>query len=55
MRAFIFERAERMEAEQLFRDAGLPWPVVIPPEEIAEAEKAHGREHRTRVEKIPRE
>lgn len=57
MRNFVFERAERMEVEQLFREAGLPWPVVIPEEEVAAAAAARdaGQSWRPRVEKLPRE
>ena len=55
MRRFILERAERMEVEQMFRDAGLPWPICIPEEETARAAKGLGKEQRPRIEKIVKE
>eukprot|EP00271_Cylindrocystis_brebissonii_P011863 TRINITY_DN29847_c0_g1_i1.p2 TRINITY_DN29847_c0_g1~~TRINITY_DN29847_c0_g1_i1.p2 ORF type:complete len:138 (+),score=28.67 TRINITY_DN29847_c0_g1_i1:350-763(+) len=34
MRTRISEKAEIMETEQLFKEAGLTWPVEIPAEEV---------------------
>ncbi|XP_058225443.1 uncharacterized protein LOC131334448 isoform X2 [Rhododendron vialii] len=34
IRAMILEKGQMLETEQMFRDAGEKWPVVIPEEEI---------------------
>ncbi|KAE9458605.1 hypothetical protein C3L33_09471, partial [Rhododendron williamsianum] len=34
IRAMILEKGQMLETEQMFRDAGEKWPVVIPGEEI---------------------
>ncbi|KAJ7521491.1 hypothetical protein O6H91_19G056800 [Diphasiastrum complanatum] len=39
IRKQILKNAEMMETEQLFRQAGLEWPVIIPDEEIKLAEQ----------------
>ncbi|CAL9079050.1 unnamed protein product [Musa textilis] len=34
IRQRIFDRGQLLETEQMFREAGEPWPVLIPEEEI---------------------
>ncbi|WOL08055.1 hypothetical protein Cni_G16807 [Canna indica] len=34
IRQQILDRGQLLETEQMFRDAGVPWPVLIPDEEI---------------------
>ncbi|PQQ16235.1 uncharacterized protein Pyn_00811 [Prunus yedoensis var. nudiflora] len=34
IRNMILEKGQSLETEQMFRDAGEPWPVVIPAEEL---------------------
>ncbi|KAL2608657.1 hypothetical protein R1flu_027230 [Riccia fluitans] len=40
IRKGILAQAEMMETEQLFRDAGLQWPVIIPVEEVEQTSAA---------------
>ncbi|KAH0464934.1 hypothetical protein IEQ34_005037 [Dendrobium chrysotoxum] len=46
IRARILERGRYLETEQMFREAGEPWPVMIPSEELQQefAAKESGRE-----------
>ncbi|GMH23198.1 hypothetical protein Nepgr_025041 [Nepenthes gracilis] len=37
IRSSILEKGQLLETEQMFRDAGEPWPVVIPEEELHRA------------------
>lgn len=39
----ILEQAEEMEVEDMFKEAGLPWPVLIPEEELEEYERKEWR------------
>lgn len=34
VRKMILEKGQLLETEQMFKDAGEPWPVIIPEEEI---------------------
>ncbi|XP_048330918.1 uncharacterized protein LOC107420380 isoform X3 [Ziziphus jujuba] len=34
IRNMILEKGQLLETEQMFRDAGEPWPVIIPEEEL---------------------
>ncbi|CAB4265606.1 unnamed protein product [Prunus armeniaca] len=34
IRNMILEKGQSLETEQMFRDAGEPWPVIIPAEEL---------------------
>lgn len=34
IRTMILEKGQHLETEQMFRDAGEPWPVIIPEEEL---------------------
>ena len=36
IRNLILEKGQHLETEQMFREAGEPWPVVIPDEELSQ-------------------
>ncbi|GJP34528.1 hypothetical protein CLOM_g18965 [Closterium sp. NIES-68] len=43
IRRSILDRAEEMETAQMFKDAGLQWPVVIPDQEAELARRMQGK------------
>ena len=36
IRNLILEKGQHLETEQMFREAGEPWPVIIPDEELSQ-------------------
>lgn len=36
IRTLILEKGRSLETEQMFREAGEPWPVIIPDEELSQ-------------------
>ncbi|KAH7278361.1 hypothetical protein KP509_38G037800 [Ceratopteris richardii] len=37
IRKSIVKKSEAIETEEMFKEAGIPWPVIIPLEEVEEA------------------
>ncbi|CAL5415946.1 unnamed protein product [Camellia sinensis] len=59
IRTMILDKGQLLETEQMFRDAGEQWPVIIPEEEIRQAApgtktKESGREEAVTVSNLNR-
>lgn len=46
MRKRILDQAEEMETAQMFKDAGVQWPVEIPDEEAKRADSRFFKLHK---------
>lgn len=49
VRKSILKRAEQMETEQMFKDAGLTWPIIIPAEEVQQMQAEKAARHQKRL------